>query len=299
MLSSTPSLDNPLSVAALSFVACLTGIPPPSGINLAAGLYHGTIGGTALFMLGATAACFTSALLVRSLFKSFVLRKMAVWDSKRIALDAAIQKEGAFLIVTLLRLSPVMPVAPANILLALTSVNLAAYTLGSFVGLLPFVFVYAYAGSIGQTVSADGETDSTQLALQLFGVIATILLTVKVGKVAQSALDSAQGGAAAGQQAAARGSRRTARKSASPHRRPPGDVDAAIEAAEARLRADPKTPAGRPKRRAKSELTASPGRSPSKAALNASPSVSPPKKTRESSPPKRKAASRRPTAARR
>jgi len=72
-----------------------------------------------------------SVVLVRTLLKSFVLRKMAAYESKRRALDAAIEKEGAFMIVMLLRLSPAMPLAPANALLGLTSVGLLPYTLGT------------------------------------------------------------------------------------------------------------------------------------------------------------------------
>ena len=87
-------VSNPLNFLGLSFVSCLTGVPPASGPNLAAGLYHGVVKGSALFLLGAVLASVTSALLIRTLLKDLVLRKLAHLEPKRIALDAAINKEG-------------------------------------------------------------------------------------------------------------------------------------------------------------------------------------------------------------
>jgi uncharacterized membrane protein YdjX (TVP38/TMEM64 family) len=203
------NIADPIAFLGLTFVSCLTGIPPASGPNLAAGLYHGVFRGSALFLLGAVLAALAALLLVRVLFKAFVLRKMAAWEDKRIALDTAIANEGAFTIVALLRLSPAMPLAPANVLLGLTNVGLVPYTLGTLAGLLPFSIVYTYVGSVSQQAAAAGG-DSTQTMLQIAGVLATVALTWKISKVAQGALDSAT----------VRG-RRTSRKAASPTRRVP------------------------------------------------------------------------------
>jgi uncharacterized membrane protein YdjX (TVP38/TMEM64 family) len=208
-------VSDPLNFLGLSFVSCLTGVPPASGPNLAAGLYHGVVKGSAIFLLGAVLASITSAVLIRTLLKDLVLRKLANLEPKRVALDAAIDKEGAFQITALLRLSPVMPLAPANILLSLTSVGLVPYTLGTVVGLLPFSVVYAYVGSVGQQ-AASGSTDTTQLAIQAVGLVATIGLTWKLSKVAQAALDSASGPA----------TRRNSRKATSPTRRVAKTIDA-------------------------------------------------------------------------
>ena len=117
------------SVSALS---CLTEChphrpnPPPGARS-----GTGTAVGAALFLLGALLAALASLFLVRSLLREFVLRKMAKYETKRLALDKAIQKEGAFTIVVLLRLSPAMPLAPANVLLALTSVGAIPYATGT------------------------------------------------------------------------------------------------------------------------------------------------------------------------
>ena len=60
-------------------------------------------------------------------------------------------------------------------------------------GLLPFTFVYAYVGSAGAQAAAGGM-DSLQVAINATGLAVTVGLTWKLSKVAQRALDSAQGG---------------------------------------------------------------------------------------------------------
>ena len=219
MLSDYIDMSNPIAFTALNFISCLTGVPPASTTNFAAGLYHGVLYGTALFLFSAALAAIAALVLVRVGLEIIVQHDAAIlrrWEAKRIALDAAIEKEGALTIVTLLRLSPAMPLAPANILLGLTSVSIVPYTLGTIIGLAPFSAVYAYIGSVSQTAAA-GSGDSTQMALQICGVLATIGLTWKISKVAQAALDSATGPI-----------RRTSRKSASPVRRQSATIDVEI-----------------------------------------------------------------------
>ena len=54
----------------------------------------------------------------------------------RAAIDRAIGRDG-LKVVTLLRLSPLLPLAASNYLYGLTSVPLKDYMLGSFLGMLP------------------------------------------------------------------------------------------------------------------------------------------------------------------
>ena len=50
-------------------------------------------------------------------------------------------------IVTLLRLSPLLPLALSNYLYGLTSVDLGSYVLGSWAGMLPGTIAYVAAGA--------------------------------------------------------------------------------------------------------------------------------------------------------
>jgi len=60
---------------------------------------------------------------------------------------------------------------------------------GSALGLLPFTLVYSYIGSVGQQTASSGEWDPVQLGLVVFGLLVTVVLTRRIGRVAQNALD--------------------------------------------------------------------------------------------------------------
>ena len=50
--------------------------------------------------------------------------------------------------VTLLRLSPLLPLALSNYLYGLTSVDLPSYVAGSWLGMLPGTIAYVTAGAV-------------------------------------------------------------------------------------------------------------------------------------------------------
>lgn len=64
------------------------------------------------------------------------------------AIDRAISRDG-LKFVTLLRLSPLLPLAASNYLYGLTSVDLGSYVLGSWLGMLPGTYAYVTAGGSG------------------------------------------------------------------------------------------------------------------------------------------------------
>jgi uncharacterized membrane protein YdjX (TVP38/TMEM64 family) len=66
-------------------------------------------------------------------------------NSKFKAIDAAIGRNG-FKVVTLLRMSPLLPLAASSYLYGLTSVDLGSYVLGSWLGMLPGTVAYVAAG---------------------------------------------------------------------------------------------------------------------------------------------------------
>lgn len=60
-------------------------------------------------------------------------------------MDKAIGKN-SFKVVTLLRLSPLLPLALSNYFYGLTSVDLGSYVAGSWLGMLPGTILYVIAG---------------------------------------------------------------------------------------------------------------------------------------------------------
>lgn len=64
------------------------------------------------------------------------IAKLASRNKRFAAIDRAISRNG-LKFVTLLRLSPLLPLAVSNYLYGLTSVDLGSYVLGSWLGMLP------------------------------------------------------------------------------------------------------------------------------------------------------------------
>ncbi len=75
------------------------------------------------------------------------IQEIANKNAKFKAIDKAIGRN-SLKIVTLLRLSPLLPLALSNYLYGLTSVDLGSYVLGSWAGMLPGTIAYVAAGAI-------------------------------------------------------------------------------------------------------------------------------------------------------
>lgn len=165
---------------------------PAIPLTMSAGLVFGSVTGTVLVSLAGTVAATISFLLARYLIRDRIL-EMAKGNKKFLAIDKAIGKDG-FKIVTLLRLSPLLPFALGNYLYGLTSVELGPYVLGSWLGMLPGTWAYVSAGALGKAliqqeemegVLPEGPEKAVVLAL---GLLATVGAAVYVNKVAKEAL---------------------------------------------------------------------------------------------------------------
>ncbi len=186
---------------ASSVVACF-GIFPTSTFAVGAGALYGFELGLVLYVASASFGallCYgaTRTPSLRSfIFKTF-LRK---FENKIHKITRAVKKEGALYIAVLIRMSPVMPYTPASFILAFLDVPVKDFLIGTLIGLLPSSAPYVYMGSIGSsstmmTAATDSSNDwNTQtIAMNLFGLLFTILLTWKVSKVVNEALgDDAQ-----------------------------------------------------------------------------------------------------------
>ena len=133
-------------------------------------------------------------LFVRLLLRDALLRSpwMQKHKGKWEALDRAVDREGAALIVGLLRLSPAIPYMPSTTLLGLTDVPLMPFLVGTALGLVPFTIIYAYLGSAGRQLFAGGLRNPRALALTIFGLATTLVLTAKINGVASKALADVQ-----------------------------------------------------------------------------------------------------------
>ncbi|KAG2493096.1 hypothetical protein HYH03_008759 [Edaphochlamys debaryana] len=163
---------------------------PAIPLTMTAGVIFGPIPGTLITSLSGTAAATVAFLIARYAARDKVMR-WARRNTKFAAIDKAIAKDG-FKFVTLLRLSPLLPLAASNYLYGLTSVDLRSYVAGSFLGMLPGTYAYVTAGHLGKAALVEGEgslgVESWQVVL---GLGVTLLAIGYVGRLAKTAIEEA------------------------------------------------------------------------------------------------------------
>ena len=105
------------------------------------------------------------------------------------AVNKVIARDG-IKVVTLLRLSPLLPLAASNYLYGLTSVSLRDYFIGTWVGMLPGTVAYVAAGYASKVaIAGDGELplEWWQIAL---GVIVSAGVIWYIGTLAKGELQN-------------------------------------------------------------------------------------------------------------
>lgn len=170
----------------LAYILCAVLLIPCSLLTLAIGAIYGVTKGFLLVTLSANLASLVAFLLGRRVLRGWVARKL---ESKPrfAAIDQAVGREGG-LISFLLRLSPVFPYGLLNYALGLTRVPLGSYLLATALGMIPGTMMYVYLGSLaGYSVKAMPMTTG-QKVLYGVGLVATILVTILITRLARKAL---------------------------------------------------------------------------------------------------------------
>ena len=171
----------------LATVLFLPGLIP----TMAAGVLFGVIQGTLLVSISSISGATLAFLTGRYLAREWVAVKIR-GNQKFEAIDVAVAKEG-WKIVGLTRLSPVFPFNLLNYAFGLTQVSLRDYFLASWLGMLPGTVMYVYIGSLAGDLAAlgSGERSRTpaEWALYMVGLMATVVLTFYITRIAQKALN--------------------------------------------------------------------------------------------------------------
>ncbi len=158
---------------------------------MAAGLLFGVRQGTLLVSVSSISGATLAFLIGRYLARDWVAAKIQ-GNSKFEAIDGAVAQEG-WKIVGLTRLSPVFPFNLLNYAFGLTQVSLKDYFLASWIGMLPGTVMYVYIGSLAGDLAAlgSGERSRTPAEWALYGVglMATVVLTLYITRIAQRALN--------------------------------------------------------------------------------------------------------------
>ena len=176
----------------LIYIAACVFLLPGSVLTLGAGVVFGVVKGSVIVSIASTLGATIAFLTGRYIARSWVVRQIEKRPFFR-AIDEAISAEG-WKIVLLTRLSPVFPFSLMNYALGLTPVKVKDYVLASWIGMLPGTVMYVYIGSLAGSLAslggaAAGRQRSTgEWALYGMGLLATLLVTVYVTRIAKRAL---------------------------------------------------------------------------------------------------------------
>jgi uncharacterized membrane protein YdjX (TVP38/TMEM64 family) len=165
---------------------------PGSILTIGAGFAFGLWKGFLAVSGGATLGASLSFLVARFIARDKV-EAIAKRNDRFRKIDNAIGQEGAKL-VFLLRLSPVIPFNLSNYFYGLTGVRFWPYVLASWIGTMPGTLLYVYIGIAGKAAVAaatGGEAMKHGWQYWTFlgvGLVATIIVTIWVTKIARDAL---------------------------------------------------------------------------------------------------------------
>ncbi|KAH9625882.1 hypothetical protein KSS87_003396 [Heliosperma pusillum] len=164
---------------------------PALPLTMSAGLLFGSVTGTIIVSISGTLAASIAFLIARYFARERIL-KLVEGNKKFLAIDKAIGENG-FRVVTLLRLSPLLPFSLGNYLYGLTSVKFVPYVLGSWLGMLPGSWAYVSAGAFGRAILQEESEaglpgGNGQLLTLGLGLLVTALAAAYVTKLAKDAV---------------------------------------------------------------------------------------------------------------
>jgi len=171
-------------------------LAPGSILTIGAGFAFGLWKGFAAVSAGSTLGA-ASAFLVARFAARDKIERIAQRNEKFCRIDNAIGKQGPKLIF-LLRLSPIIPFNLSNYFYGLTAVKFWSYVLASWIGMMPGTFLYVYIGTAGKAAaSAAAGSEVMKHGWQYWtflsvGLVATIIVTIWVTKIARNALQKAE-----------------------------------------------------------------------------------------------------------
>jgi uncharacterized membrane protein YdjX (TVP38/TMEM64 family) len=159
---------------------------PGSVLTLGAGAVFGVVLGSVCVSISATLGATAAFLVGRYLARDAIARKIEK-NEKFAAIDRAVADEG-WKIVFLTRLSPVFPFTLLNYAFGLTRVKLSHYVLASWIGMMPGTVMYVFLGSLVNVGAGHRQRTTGEWALYGVGLLATIIVTVFVTRLAKKAL---------------------------------------------------------------------------------------------------------------
>jgi uncharacterized membrane protein YdjX (TVP38/TMEM64 family) len=174
----------------LGYIVATVIFAPGAILTGAGGAIFGLAYGTLYVAIGATLGASLAFLIGRYGARRFVEKQIA-GNQRFAAIDRAVGKNG-LKIVLLLRLSPIFPFNMLNYALGLTKVRFLDYLIAC-IGMLPGTFLYVYYGHVGRQALKEVGSGGVEKGVEgwIFlgvGLLATLIVTIFVTRIAQRAL---------------------------------------------------------------------------------------------------------------
>lgn len=173
-------------VFALIYAIATVLLLPGSVLTLAAGAIFGIWEGFLTVSIGSNLGAAAAFLIARYGARRKV-EQVAASRPKFRAIDQAIS-EGGWKVVALLRLSPAIPFNLQNYLYGLTNIRFWTCVLTSWLAMIPGTFMYVYLGNVAGQAAGDRQRTAGEWALLIAGLVATVVVTVYITRLAKRKL---------------------------------------------------------------------------------------------------------------
>lgn len=178
----------PIYVGASVVLAGLSLVPTHAS-SLVGGLLFGAVTGSLLALASVLGAAALGFAVLRRLVGDRAIRQLAHRERAAAVHRELLQRGHGRTVglIVLVRLSPVMPFAGTNLLMAAARVRLAPFLVGSMLGIAPRVVVVAVAGA---GLSSLDPSQGGSRGLLFVGVVATVAALAVVQRLARRAVRS-------------------------------------------------------------------------------------------------------------
>lgn len=160
---------------------------PTHAASLIGGMIYGAVFGPVYALVSIILASVISYAVTRKILGDSVMEYISMNDRAHEVYKELLSFSGfrTVFIVSLIRLSPLMPFAATNVLLSAAKVNWWQFLAGSTIGLAPRVIIVAVAGSALSTIDLNQEGNKSLLVM---GIVATLLAIYIIGRISKKAL---------------------------------------------------------------------------------------------------------------